>query len=233
MNWIVFGTALWLLGAGALAPLVQLGLSTGLLRPTTTWYVGLVFASISSVAELIGAWKVTWAEPRTLGMPLAPDARTLARVLLTAGLLLTCALWRPPVTISGASSLIRLIPRLATLSGWICLYIYLTRLARRVPDVRLVRLTCVAIAAMALEYCLGSAFHLWLVWAMPAMQASMVPMLKRLSLSIWLLSLANTILVLVVQILYRRRFGQARQQSRREQSAGMPPQDTIEGYRTR
>jgi hypothetical protein len=37
--------------------------------------------------------------------------------------------------------------------------------------------------------------------------------------------------LLAVQILYRRRFARARQQSRREYSADMQPQDTLGDFR--
>jgi hypothetical protein len=227
MNWMIVGTVLWLLWNSGMGPLSWLGYgSTGVLR-TMIWSLPVVIGFTSRAVSLVGAWTVTWAEPRALGVPLAPDLRTLARILLTAGFLLTCALWRLPSTFGVASELIHLAPRILMLLGWICLYVHLTGLARRVPDVPLVRLTYVAIVAMALEHCLGSAFQLWLAWAMPAIQAGTVAMPRRLYLSISFLSLANTILLLVVQILYRRRFGQAHQQSRRGQSAAVPTHDTL------
>ncbi len=227
MNWLIVGTLLWLLWDSGYGLLVWLAYgSTGVLR-TTILSLPRVISLASRAVAIVGGWKVTWAEPRTLGTALGADARTLARILLTAGFLLSCALWRPPGTFGMASTLLHLAPRILMLLGWICLYIHLSRLARRVPDVRLVWLTYAAVVAMTLEYCLSAAFQLWLVWAMPALQAGTAAMPKRLYWSVSFLSLANTILLLVVQILYRRRFGQAHQQFRRGQSAAMPAQDTL------
>jgi hypothetical protein len=225
MGWLIAGSILFLLTWGARWLLARL-LVAGTITVTTAGTTHFPIFVAAQAATLIGVWKATSREPRTLGMPAGFDARTLSRLLLTAGFLLGYAL--VPLQNAGTMrvALLVQIPTIIMMSGWICLYIHLANLARRVPAVRLIRLTYGALVVYVLEKCLGIGLWIWSwVWVMPALRAGTGTWPSAWFL--WLrmintfLPLVETALTLAALILCRRQFRKALRQS--QASVQQPP----------
>jgi hypothetical protein len=217
MGWLIVGSILFLLTRGAHYLLAWLGSRGAIPITGTPWpfHAGWV---IAQAATLIGVWKATSREPRTLGMPAGFDARTLAGPLLAAGFLLGYALM--PLRNAGTLrvALLGQIPTIIMMSGWICLYIHLANLARRVPAVRIIRLTYVALVVYVLGKCLGIGLWIWSwVWVMPTLRAGTGTWPSAWFL--WLrmidtfLPLVETALTVTVLILCRLQFRKALRQS--------------------
>lgn len=217
--WLILGSALWLVFRFALELLLQQRLATGTMAPATVVFTGNAIFYAIKMAEFVGIWMVTRPDPRTLGNPSPLDARALARILLVATFLLSFVPWRAaPGSIT--STILWLIPGMISLFGWICLYVHLARLARRIPSAGLVWLTYTAVAVMALDQCLGYANSLWFALRTPAIRAG--TSIMWIPFLLWCLSLASMVLLLAAQVLYRMRFRQALRQSKQAMQKANP-----------
>jgi hypothetical protein len=163
MGWIVFACILsmaqdW--GLPGIIPWLRLSGRSVILVVFRAFEVAI------GSAQVVGVWKITSQEPRPLDAQRWPGLRTIARSLLVAAIaidlsravLMTLAIkW---IILLGIGPLLRMDPILRIVTGmisaagWIMLFVYLVRLARRLPARGLVRLTWVACVLATVSNCL-------------------------------------------------------------------------------
>ena len=215
--WLILGWVQWLVFyvlQFVWRPLLQQQLAVG----TMAVSVQQVLCYSMDAAEFVGIWMVTCRDPRRLDERSPLDPRVLARILLVAKCILQHVAWRAalpwhPAPLSIGSTILWLIPCPIWLLGYICLYVHLARLARRIPATGLVWLTYAGIAAISIGSCVNVGHGLWQTSNAAAGRWVYVPLWGSILID-WFLPLAYMVLLLAAQILYRMQFRRALRQSR-------------------
>lgn len=212
MGWIAVSYVLALLMAWVFIPMLGWWFPKTGIGPI--WAIALA----GSLIRLVGMWKATSPEPRTLDMPAGIGVRGAVRLLLIVGIVLswTAALSRLPYL---QHTLIDLPSRLADGTGRVLFCIYLARLARRLPSQRLVARTRGVALAVGLLECLSTALSLLLPWLAQTAALAGAGRTWNLILYGWipmLLLQALSVLLLLLAVVYRKRFRQALRESHQD-----------------
>lgn len=213
MGWIVVACILSMVLFWSMNILVRLWI--GATNPSLFQAIFWVTTSAIGLARTVGIWKVTLPEPRLLDARQGPDARAIARVLLVGAFALT---W----TTAPLTAIPRLQSALLGLAyiamhavGWVMLYVYLARLARRVPASGLVRLTWAACVMETLLSCYSLFVRIVTIWAMwtTGTATSLLRSLPWLNLIYLPVLIGSSLLPLTMAAIYRRRFRRVLRQS--------------------
>lgn len=148
-DWLRFANPAWLAKVVIGMRFVAAGIAVRLALP---WILDLLRLGLlngqaghwlahlpGEVLFLIGLWLVTLPEPRLLYREQAVDARRLARVLLIGYSLLKSGMAALGMRASPQLVALAVVLGVMHTAGWVCLYVYLVRLARRLPASGLIR----------------------------------------------------------------------------------------------
>lgn len=209
MAWIYVAFGLMLVNTYGL-PLLLIG-GLGWRPPAGFWRVS---DCLPVLAMLPAGWLATTREPRDLGLPRRQWSPVVVRVLLVAGfvavvaghVLLEAGLnGRGPFQYVGLSEIVTalLIP------AHMALWIHMARLADRIPARRLARATWVAAAGLAVLELAATVLSIAVHWLMQSGSWQSGPgqaWALRLWMAIGLCFLLQQVVILVLAIVYRRRF---------------------------
>lgn len=129
------------------------------------------------LAELVAIWRLTVPQPRLSDAQQPDTRRKLARLLLTTaisvGLLKTVLdifpagwIWLFSLrSLLHITSILPIIESTVSVAGWILLYVYLVRLAHRLPSPNLARLTWATCVVTTLSSVVWLILAIWTLWA--------------------------------------------------------------------